>query len=252
MKSLYESILSSTKSGVPVIIKKWCEENLDFGNANGITRPSTFVIQNDRRITNAPKLNLNLTNVNEKIPDYIKFGEMTESFFVGTALKYMTKEQLPPKVKLLYIGGQTETIPSFKMECTQGLYINDYPQDLKHIEPIYIECHSTNGGHRKPIINLGFTQIKLEDLKNIHVTGDIYELDIKKTPAAQEIHKTVKNMEKEAERKGYFSDLNPVPPFEEYLDEIFNSQDWPGLRYIYLSDRKILEHNPRTKHWDLN
>jgi len=252
MISLYESILGSTKSGAQMMIKKWCEENLNFWRISGPMKANDFVIQSDGKVTNAPKLNINLKNVNSKVPDYVKFGEITENFYAGSALKYMTQEQLPPKVELLYISGQTETIPSFKMECTHGLYINEYPQQLKHIEPIYIECHSTNGGNHKPIINLDLSQIELDDLKNIHVTGEIRDLYIKKTPAAKELHKTVKKLDKKAAKEGLYQGVTDrVPPYEDYLNEIFTEKDWPGLRFIYLSDRTMLEHNPKTQHWYL-
>ena len=249
MKSLYESILSSTRSGAIEMIKKWCEENLNFWKSPGLMKSNDFVIQSDGKITNVPNLNIDLRWVKERVPDYIKFGEITENFYVSNALKYMTQNQLPPKVKLLYISGQLGTIPSFKMECTQGLDISDYPQDLKHIDPIYLECHSTNGATKKPSIDLRLSQIGLEDLKNIHITGDIYDLNIRQTPAAKELHKMMRRIENQAKRNGYVPDKNTAPPYEEYLDELFNPKDWPGLRFIYLSDWTMLEHNPRTNHW---
>ena len=38
MKSLYESILSSTKSGKLALIKNWCEENQPFAGNWEITK----------------------------------------------------------------------------------------------------------------------------------------------------------------------------------------------------------------------
>lgn len=249
MKTLYESILSSTRSGAIEMIKKWCEDKLNIWRGPGLMKSNDFVIQKDGKITNVPNLNIDLRWVKEKVPDYIKFDEITENFYSSNALKYMTQNQLPPKVKLLYISGQLGTIPSFKMECTQGLDISDYPQDLKHIDPIYLECHSTNGATKKPSIDLRLSQIGLEDLKNIHITGDIYDLNIRRTPAAKELHKMMRRIENQAKRNGYVPDKDIAPPYEEYLDELFNQQDWPGLRFIYLSDWTMLEHNPRTNHW---
>ena len=251
MKSLYESILGSTKSGAHAMIKKWCEENINFWRIPGVLRDNDFQILSDGRITNVGKYNINLRQVNKKVPDYIHFAEISENFYAGVSLKYMTQEQLPPKVALLYISGKTETIPTFKMECTHGLYINEYPEMIKHIEPIYIECHSTNGGNHKPIINLDLTQIKLDDIKNIHVIGEIHDLYIKNTPAAKELHRNVKKLDKKAIKDGYVPGLDTVPPFEDYINEIFNEKDWPGLRFVYLSNRTLLEHNPKTQHWYL-
>ena len=92
---------------------------------------------------------------------------------------------------------------------------------------------------------------KLDDIKNIHVIGEIHDLYIKNTPAAKELHRTVKKLDKKAIKDGYVPGLDTVPPFEDYINEIFNEKDWPGLRFVYLSNRTLLEHNPKTQHWYL-
>ena len=61
----------------------------------------------------------------------------------------------------------------------------------------------------------------------------------------------VKKLDKKAIKDGYVPGLDTVPPFEDYINEIFNEKDWPGLRFVYLSNRTLLEHNPKTQHWYL-
>lgn len=247
MKSLYESILGSTKSGKISMVKKWAEENLNFWR--DFNKEDEFLITGDGKIVNKPRKNINMQLVKERVPDYIQFGEITEGFFIGTALNLMKQEQLPPKVQQLYISGNTGTIPTFEMECTHGVSINEYAQNLKAIEPIYLKCEITQNGNHKPMLNFDLTQIKLDDIKNIHdVNGTIYSLYIKKTPAAEELKKTVKKLDKKQAKAGGVK-LGERSDFEKYLDELF--EEWKGLRFIYLSDRTCLERNPKTTHWYL-
>jgi hypothetical protein len=237
MKSLYESILRSTNSGKAELVKKWCNEH--FWQSPNDT-PS-YDIDSQGRVVNYGKKNLALDTITERIPDYIRFGEITQNVFFGQSLKYMTQEQMPPKIDgVAYIDGQIETIPSCKINVAHGVCINSYPQKLKHIEPIEITCYTEKS--RGPILFFDNTGIELEDVRNIHVIGDIYSLNIKKTPAAETLKKEIKKLDKQSKDKG--RDLT-----KPYCDELF--KNFPGLRFIYLSERTILEHNPRTDLWYL-
>lgn len=246
MISLYESILSSTKSGSYALIDEWCKKNLR-SMSNGVEEHG-WMINSKNHVTNWT----NGTSTNSiqipssydtPVPDYIKFdGNEKGNFMIGQALNFMKPNQLPEVCEVLYISGYTKVIPSFKMKCISGLYISDYNHMLTGIEPIEIEMHATQSGNRRPMINLDNTNIHLEDLQNIHITGEVYSLYIKKTPVAQEIYKTIKKLDKKGAKEG--KNL-----FEDYLNEIFNEKDWPGLRYIYLGERTHLEHNPKTKLW---
>ena len=117
--------------------------------------------------------------------------------------------------------------------------LNEYPQMLNKIEPFEIECSSLNG--RKPSIDISVSNVKLKDVLNITVIGDLYTLKIKKTPAAKELLKIFKKQEAKSE-----PDLNRGFISKE-LNEMF--KNFPELRYIETSDRTTLEHNPKTDRW---
>ena len=242
MISLFESILSSTKSGAYSIIKKWCQENLR-SMKNGEDEHG-WMIDGDMKITNWTNgKSTNALNVeNSKtgpVPSYIKFAEeLKGSFFVGQLLNWLKPEQLPKHVGLLYISGLTGKIPTFSMECKHGIYVIDKTEKLKHIDPIYIQS-STDGG-QKPIYDFNDTQIDFESIQNIHVEGDIYKLGIKNTPAAEEIKKQIKKCKKADEKYG-------TNTLEEYLESVFGHL--PGLRFIELSARTSIEHNPKDLKW---
>ena len=247
MKSLYESILSSTKSGSYALIEDWCKKHLR-SMKNGDDEHG-WMINSKMRVTNWTNgRSVNTIQIPSEygldIPDYIKFeGNEDGNFMIGQALNHMKPEQLPECCEVLYISGYTKTIPSFKMRCMSGLYINDYSQLLTKIEPIEIEMHSTQNGNKKPIINLSNTKIDIESLKNIHVTGEVNRLNIQKTPAAETIKKFIQKNRPDKLKRG------ECPECEDYLSEMFKSL--PGLRYIELSDRSHIEWNERMQKWYL-
>lgn len=247
MKSLYESILSSTKSGYYSLVEDWCKKHLR-SLKNG-TEEHGWMINPSMKVTNwTDGRSVNTLHIPSEydldIPDYIKFdGNPKGNFMIGQALNHMKPNQLPEVCEVLYISGYTKTIPSFKMTCISGLYINDYNQFLTKIEPIEIKMYSIlNGnGNIKPIINLNNTKIDLESMMNIHVTGEVNRLCIQKTPAAETIKKFIQKNRKDKFKRGECKEC------EQYFNEIFKSL--PGLRFIELSDRTHIEWNERMQKW---
>ena len=242
MRSLFESILGSTKSGAYNVIKTWCEKNLR-SMKNGEDEHG-WMIDGNLCVTNWTNgKSVNSLFVDSKssgsVPSCIKFAErLPGSFFVGQLLNYLKPEQLPKHVNLLYISGLTEKIPTFSMECRHGIYVNEYPQKLTHIDPIYIQ--SSTDGHQEPAYNFNDTKIDFESIQNIHVEGNIYKLDIQNTPAAEVIKKQIKKCKKVDEKNG----TDTLTP---YLESVFGHL--PGLRFIGLSTRTAIEHNPKDLKW---
>ena len=234
MKTLYESILSSTKSGVKSLIKEWCDENI------GVAYP--YIINDEGKIIPGyPGNPINLKAWNGKpIPNCVKFGDFGKgNFFSDTALIELKNEQLPENCSVFYISGKIGTIPSRRIKAQFGIYINEYPQKLTNIEKLEIECSSKN--NRKPIIDISLSNVKLDDVLNITVIGDIYNLKIIKTPAAKELLKIFKKLESKSE-----PDLNRGFISNE-LNKMF--KNFPELRYIEVGERTRLEHNPKTDKW---
>ena len=241
MKTLYESILGSTKSGKFQMIKDWCDENITcIGMPGDDSNP--YKLDNDGKIIPSyPGNPINLKYWNEKpIPSYIKFGDFGKgNFFSDTALAELKNEQLPENCSVFFISGKIGTIPSRRIKAQFGLSLNEYPQKLTNIEKLEIECSSLNG--RKPSIDISLSNVKLKDVLNITVIGDIYRLDISNTPAAKELLKIFKKQESKSE-----PDLNRGFISNE-LNEMF--KNFPELRFISVSSRTSLEHNPKTDRW---
>ena len=241
MITLYESILSSTKAGKIQVIKDWCDENLTFLSFHGDDSKPYEIDSNGKIIPSYPGNPLNLKYWNGKsIPSCVKFGDLGKgNFFSDTALTELKDEQLPENCSVFYISGKLGTIPSRKIKAQFGLSLNEFPQKLTSIEKLEIECSTKN--NRKPIIDISLSNIKLDDVLNITVIGDVYNLKITKTPAAKELLKIFKKLESKSE-----PDLNRGFVSKE-LNEMF--KNFPELRYIEVGERTSLEHNPKTDKW---
>lgn len=238
MKTLYESILGSTKSGKIQLIKDWCEENL-LGTS--FSAPLYIINDENKIVPGYPGNSINLKSWNGKpIPSCVKFGDFGKgNFFSDTALTELKNEQLPENCSAFYISGKIGTIPSRRIKAQFGLSLNEYPQKLNKIEELEIECSSING--RKPVIDISYSNVKLSDVLNITVIGDIYRLDISNTPAAKELLKIFKKQESKSE-----PDLNRGFISKE-LNDMF--KNFPELRYITVSSRTSIEHNQKTDRW---
>jgi hypothetical protein len=241
MKTLYESILGSTKSGKIQLIKDWCNENITCIGMPGDDSNPYKIDNNGKIIPSYPGNPINLKYWNGKsIPSYIKFGDFGRgNFFSSDALNELKNEQLPENCSVFYISGKIDTIPSRRIKAQFGLSINEFHQKLTNIEKLEIECSSKN--NRKPVIDISLSNVKLSDVLNITVIGDIYNLKISKTPAAKELLKIFKKQESKSE-----PDLNRGFISKE-LNEMF--KNFPELRYIQIGDRTSLEHNPKTDKW---
>ena len=156
MKTLKESILSSTKTGKNSLIKQWCEKYLQYwspldGDA------AKYLITKDGKITTPPESS-NLTvsdTLKEKAPSYIKFDEIKDSFYIATEISFFKQEQLPPYMRKLFITN-CKTIPSLKLKIDAHLSVNNSfsikgYNKLETIEPIEIEFNK-NSKYEKPNI----------------------------------------------------------------------------------------------------
>jgi hypothetical protein len=240
MRTLKESILSSTKTGKDLLIKQWCDKYLQYWSPlDGDT--AKYLITKDGKITVPPNSHdITISSeLKEKAPSYIKFDEIKGNFYISTELSFFKQEQLPPCMERLFITN-CKTIPSLKLKINTYL-VADYTNKksgyntLETIEPIEIEFNK-NSRFEKPNINLNNTKVDLKSVLNIK-TNYLYSLDILRTPAADEILKNVKKL------KGDEKAL------QKYLGDI--CRNFPGLRRLYLSPRKSIYYNSSKDTYDI-
>ena len=123
MKTLYESILSSTKSGVKSLIIEWCEENKIFNGYYELNDKMEIARKSTKRDT---MIFLDLQFITyTKLPSYIKFADDENlSVHVGVHAKTGLKlsevdsfEGIPKVCKNLTIFSTSDFLPDLKVKA---------------------------------------------------------------------------------------------------------------------------------------
>jgi len=231
MISLKESIISSTKTGVYQAIKDWCDKNIvslyDINSNNEIECHKEF-------------FNMMFDDVDfEHIPSYIKFGKISrvlyaKDLYLAYSKGYLKKEQLPKFVNHLYATGNgfNGIDMDVPIKIGESFCIHGANSDMKQIKHLELECENTQ------TVVFENTQINVSDLANLKIIGNVRKLDIINTPASKDILKKLTKLQKTT-KDPYAIDLE--------CDKIFATM--PGVRFILLSSRKQIEHNPKNNRW---
>ena len=235
MKSIKESILSSTKTGKDALIKQWCDKYLQYWSPINGDAPKYSITKGGKITSPSGGEDIIISSeLKEKVPSYIKFDEIKGNFYIQTELGFFKQEQLPPYMERLFISN-CKTIPSLKLKLDTHLSVNDLIEKpgynkLETIEPIEIEF-TKKSKFEKPNIHLENTNIDLKSLLNIK-TNYLYVLYIQNTPAAKEILKNIKKYKDSPDKQN------------EYLKDVF--KNFPGIYKIFLSPRIYITHRENT------
>ena len=232
MKSLkqriQESILGSTKTGKNVLVWKWLKDNLIYSPEDLEKR---IEIDSNGKVVNKDTWNVLLDNSNiTTIPDYIQFGEIKTSLYLGNANKI--KDHQLEYVENLYIAGNTKKLENKTFNLDSFFKIDRYEEAFKEIKNLTL-----NFARKIGKISLSLTNIDLKSFNEIHTNA--YRIEIEKTPAAEELVKKIRKVQKTASTP-------------EALDEFFKQtlpNIQPSTRFIKLSNRTTIEQNPRNGHW---
>ena len=140
MKSLYESILSSTKSGKLALIKKWCEENQPFAGNWEITK------DNEIACTKRGGILILKFDTFSELPDYIKFKDdnflmITVGIASHVKLNVKSLRGLPKVCGTLMIKGGIVELPSFEISTN---WFSLHTPDLKKTGDITINMVGGN------------------------------------------------------------------------------------------------------------
>lgn len=136
MKTLYESILSSTKSGVKSLIKEWCDENNIFRGYYEIN--DKMEITREHSIRNSSVIFLDLQFITyTKLPKYIKFADDENlSIHVGVNMKTGSNlskvesfEGLPKVCRNLIVFSTSDFLPDLKVKA------NHVSINLPYVKP---------------------------------------------------------------------------------------------------------------------
>ena len=232
MKSLkqriQESILGSTKTGKNMLAWKWLEDNLYYSPDDLKKR---MEIDSKGKIVNKGTWDIILGNSNiTTIPDYVQFGEIKTSMYLGNANK-INDHQLE-YVENLYIAGNTKKLENRTFNLGSSFIIDGNPKAFEEIKNLTL-----NFARKIGKISLSLTEIDLKSFNEIHTNA--YRIEIENTPAAEELVKKIRKVKKTATTPDALDEF-----FKETLPNI-----QPSTRFIKLSKRTKIEQNPINGHW---
>ena len=135
MKSLYESILSSTKTGKTVFtekMKEWARENI----------ATEFCLTPN--ISSALNSDLRLKSDVKEIPEYVKF-DYVNHFFINNLINEITEKQFPKEINILKFHGNVKKLNvDFTLKVNKVISCTAYSKLLEKIEKFDIEFTNPN------------------------------------------------------------------------------------------------------------
>ena len=222
-----ESILGSTKTGKNMLVWNWLKDNLNYSPDD---LEKKMEIDSNGKIVNKGTWNVVLDNTKATIPDYVQFGEIKTSMYLGNADKI--KDHQLECVEILNIGGDTKKLENRTFTVGSYFKINSYQEAFKEIKNLTLNFTRKIGK-----ISLSLTNIDLKSFNEIHTNA--YRIEIEHTPAAEELVKKIRKVQKTA--------TTPDALDEFFKQTLPNIQ--PSTRFIKLSSRTTIEQNPKNGHW---
>ncbi len=233
MKTLKESILSSTKTGSTGIIKNWCDKYIGEGR---------YTLTTDNKVAgekNFGGLYIFPERIgDELIPEYIKFAEGISYLFMPShAINNLKKDQLPKEVGSLSIKMTDTHLKSFEISVKTSFSISKHnskhDKTLKSFDDIYINFLPEKD-YIETNIALNDSEFDVNNLKKLHITTQKNnpKLFLYGSQAAKKINKEYLKICRETKNDlGY---LNRNKRFSDYINNLLsNAKD---LKDIYIKD----------------
>jgi hypothetical protein len=231
MRTIKESILSSTNTGKEGKIKEWCEKNI------GSQR--SYVINNGLIERANDWLPISVIT-DEDIPSYIKFGYLNGDFYIGKSINSMSKEQLPNSMNRLVLRSDTDILEPVEVNTRNGLFIimnrskEAFKNGIKKLKINITEPTNSDYYANNKEVNFTETKLRYKDLKNIEIIGDNIKVYFDYTPAARKLKTLYKHTY--SGNIDAFLD-NELPNFKKCCNMIhsdnytFEKYDWGWVSY---------------------
>ena len=231
MKTLKESILSSTNTGKLGTVKNWCDKYIGEGR---------YTLTTDNKVgseKNYGGLHIFPERIgNELIPEYIKFAEDISYLSMPShAFNNLKKDQLPKEVGTLSIKMTDTHLKTFKINVKTAFRVQPHNNtQLKSFDDIYINFLPEKN-YIETAVFLTNSNLKSDNLKKLHVTvedGNPKNLNIQDSKAAKEINKEYLKICRET--KNDLGHLNRNKRFSDYVNNLLsNAKD---IKTIYIKD----------------
>jgi hypothetical protein len=220
MRTLKESILSSTKTGKTAItkekIEKWMDVNIPY-------LKNAYEVNNDLQICSKKSI-IRIPEGLTEIPNYIKFGNVDE-LCINCDVNILTKEQFPTSMNTFLISGRANNVIDIKfpLKINNRFSFSAFPHLVKEIKNLEVEFPELSSN----IIDLSTTNIDIKDINNIN-SKNLIQLYITDTPAAKKIIGKVNKFIRDKDND----------KMNAYLNDIFGHM--PKIQIVYISHRTLL------------
>lgn len=220
MRTLKESILSSTKTGKTAItkekIEKWMDANIPY-------LKNAYEINNDLQICSKKSI-IKIPEGITEIPKYIKFGDVDE-LALNCDVNILTKEQFPTSMNTFLISGRANNVIDIKfpLKINNRFSFSAFPHLVKEIKNLEVEFPEVSSN----IIDLSTTNIDIKDINNIN-SKNLIQLYITDTPAAKKIIGKVNKFIRDKDND----------KMNAYLNDIFGHM--PKIQIVCISHRTLL------------
>ena len=249
MKTLYESILGSTKSGKDKIVREKIQAWIDTITSEKMTlsfghnHKNKFVINSDLSVSYNGDLYLDMCYNKDgglqeitEIPEYINFNTIEGNFSVKMyTINKMQKNQFPKKIKeALFIKGDNTTLKDVHI-CAKEVIIKNGSL-FSNIDNVEFEF--------LPEGHFGFsdTSLTIDEFKKIKfVNGNLSSIDCTDTPMGETIFKTRKKLFNKEDKEG----------FRTFMKEFVPKSKLPELTEIKIKSKRYLKDNSGTDWWIL-
>jgi hypothetical protein len=249
MKTLYESILSSTKSGKDKIVREKIQAWIDnissekTSSTYGHNHKHKFVINSDLSISYNGDLYLDMCFNKDgclqeviEIPDYINFDTIGGNFYVKMyTINKMQKNQFPKIIKRsCSIKGNDETLKDVHICAKYIIMVNN--SFFSKIDNVEFEL--APDGH----FIFSDSNLTLEEFKKIKfVNGNLEAIECSNTPMGNTLLKTRNKFFKNEDMGG----------FKEYMMDIVPKSKFPNLIKIVIKPKRKLVDSSMKDWWIL-
>lgn len=233
MKTLYESILSSTNTGIRAVMLKWLRDNMmDNTNAN------CFEIKDNEILCNTKRRIGQVMRLKSDMPSRLSFGDMPDVSLSIDGFEHMSSSQLPKNIDYITIKTNDDSINDINI-CVGQFFSIILSENLSKLNNINVDFKfpgmfdekSKIIRHNNHILLTDNPKLGLAEINNIH-SPECTMIGLDDTIASKQLRKEI------SDKTG------------EEIDEVINKyfSKMPKLRYITLSKRvRLTRYNT---HWN--
>ena len=252
MKSLVESILSTTGTGEAYQVKKWLDDYFERQRKTFPFRIFNYSLTKENKITNASGKTNAYTSfgrdtdviplqfvIDEKVPSYIRFDKALNKIRFGSIINEFKQNQLPEYIR--YLKFSCREIPKIKMKIGDAVQITGCSV-LKGLDLEFTDSYS-NKNVENYSLQMTDCDLPVEDIKKINVKSIEKEkvyISIENGKLAISLKRNITNKLRKSKEEAV-----------KYIDSIFSNMNTNHI-HIYLKSSVMSLRRYNDGEWDIN